>query len=117
PTRPPWSPSDRDSARLAIGATGRAAGPAAFNNWAAAVPLLDLVVYSDGSCQEGQAGAGFYITRGPTTGIERASIGLGCTATVFDAEVVAATAGLTAALGNPMARFATNVTVCLDNEE
>ncbi|KAI1002061.1 hypothetical protein K3495_g6142 [Podosphaera aphanis] len=32
-------------------------------------------------------------------------------------EILGATEGLTAALHNPMARFATNVTVCLDNQE
>ncbi len=116
---PPWGPLDRDKSRVEIAAIGRKAGPDAFSSWAAKRPTLDLTVYSDGSLRDGQAGAGFYITRGPTatTVIKEASIGLGNTATVYDAEIIAATSGLAAALENPMARFATNVTVCLDNEE
>ena len=75
------------------------------------------MVYSDGACRDGNAGAGFYVTRSPTTAVDRGSIGLGDTAGVYDAEVVAATAGLTTALNQPMAKYATSVTVCLDNEE
>jgi len=115
--RPPWDPLDHDIARQAIGAIGRATGPAPFLTWVASVPILDLVVYSDGSYRDGRAGAGYYITRGPSIGIGQGSIGLGDTALVYDAELVAATAGLAAALQSPMAKYATNVTVCLDNEE
>jgi ribonuclease HI len=115
--QPPWVSADREAARAAIKATGRTAGPANFLRWRATIPTLDLTVYSDGSLQNNQAGAGYYITRGPATGISQGSIGLGNTATVYDAEVTAATAGLKAALQSPMARFATNITVCLDNEE
>jgi ribonuclease HI len=81
------------------------------------VPILDLVVYSDSSYQDGRAGADHYITRGPQTGCRQASIGLGDAATSYNAEVIGATAGLAAALQNPLAQYATNVTVCLHNEE
>ena len=81
------------------------------------MPILNLVAYSDGSHRDGRAGAGYYITRGPSTEIGQGSIGLGDTAALYDAELVAATAGLAAALQSPMAKYATNVTVCLDNEE
>jgi ribonuclease HI len=42
---------------------------------------------------------------------------LGKTAEVYDAEVIGALAGLHAALRTCMARFATNVMICLDNQE
>jgi ribonuclease HI len=75
------------------------------------------VVYSDGSLQNEQAGAGYYITRGPKTELHRGSISLGNTATVYDAEIIGASLGLQAAMQNSMAKYATDVTICLDNEE
>jgi hypothetical protein len=75
------------------------------------------VVYSDGSLQNEQAGAGYYITRGPKTELHRGSIGLGNTATVYDAEIIGASLGLQAAMQNSMAKYATDITICLNNEE
>lgn len=74
-------------------------------------------MYSDGSVQDGAAGAGYCLIRGPETVVTTASLGLGQTATVYDAEITAATVGLRAALECPLSAFATEVTVCLDNEE
>lgn len=80
---------------------------------------MDLTVYSDGSRNTaGQAGAGFYVVRGPDGApIARGQIPLGDTAEVFDAEITGAVAGLRVALASPLAKFATDVTICLDNEE
>ncbi|KAI0994474.1 hypothetical protein K3495_g13707, partial [Podosphaera aphanis] len=69
-----------------------------------------------------RAGAGYSIYRGLTQKIGQGSLPLGSSAEVndaevYDAEVAGATAGLSAALTNPMAYYATNVTVCLDNHE
>lgn len=44
-------------------------------------------------------------------------LGLGRTATIYDAEITAATAGLRAALDCPLPTYATELTVSLDNEE
>jgi ribonuclease HI len=114
---PPWDPPHREQARRAVCAQGREAGPGPSLTWAKAVPVLDLVVYTDGALREGQAGAGYYITRGPDTEISRGAIGLGPLATVYDAEIVGAVSGLRAALRSPIASYATNATICLDNEE
>jgi hypothetical protein len=113
---PPWAPNERDAARAAIHATGRAAGPAAFQRWAANIHPLDFIVYTDGALQNGRAGVGYYITRGPTCEIDRGSIGLGDLATVYDAEIRGAVSGLREALQSYMAQFTTDVTICLDNE-
>lgn len=63
------------------------------------------------------AGAGYCIYRGPTTEIACGKIPLGRTVEVYDAEVIGATEGLKAAVTHTMAKYATNVAVCLDNEE
>lgn len=119
---PPWEPFDRARARQAIAAVGRRTAQAltgreATNKWLAERPLLDLTVYSDGALRDGRAGAGFCVLRGPTTQVASGAVGLGQLAVVYDAEVLAAVLGLTAALNNPCAQYATDVTVCLDNEE
>ncbi len=117
---PPWNPLDRDKARQEVAAVGRHAALAEredFTAWVEARPIMDLTVYSDGSLRGGLAGAGFGVFRGPTTEVASGSLGLGNLAVVYDAEVIAATAGLQAALSSPLAAFATDVTVCLDNEE
>ena len=62
------------------------------------------------------AGAGFCVYRGSQE-IVRGQVPLGQTAEVYDAEVEAALAGLKAASSHYMGRFATKVTVCLDNQE
>lgn len=114
---PPWEPFDRTAAKLAVGATGRPGPLSDIAAWVASRPLLDLVVYSDGSAQDGAAGAGYCLIRGSESEVTTVSLGLGQTATVYDAEITAATAGLRAALDCPLSAFATEVTVCLDNEE
>lgn len=66
---------------------------------------------------EGSAGAGYCIYRGAKHVIDQGSVPLGQSAEVYDAEVVGAMEGLAAAIRNPMAYYATNITVCLDNQE
>ncbi len=112
---PPWSPFDRAAARQAVAATGRHA-PADLT-WILGRSPLDLTVYSDGALREKRAGAGFCVFRGPTTEIAAGSLSLGQLATIYDAGVVAAVAGVQAALSRPMAAFATDLTACLDNEK
>ncbi|KAI1001687.1 hypothetical protein K3495_g6513 [Podosphaera aphanis] len=109
--------SSREENLSAIGVVGRAAGARAFKNWQATRPRLDLFVYSDGALIDNRAGAGYSIYRGLTQKVGQGSLPLGSSAEVYDAEVTGATAGLSAALTNPMAYYATNVTVCLDNQE
>ncbi|KAI1002951.1 hypothetical protein K3495_g5260 [Podosphaera aphanis] len=62
-------------------------------------------------------GAGYCIFRGPTTKIASGKVPLGRTVEVYDAETIGATEGPKAVTVNSMAKFATNVIVCLDNEE
>jgi ribonuclease HI len=115
--RPPWEDVDRDNALNQIAACGRAAGPQSFKQWLEKQSILDLIVYSDGSMNEdGNAGAAYCIYRGSQL-LEQGQVPLGKTAEVYDAEVIGALAGLHAALHTCMARFATNVTICLDNQE
>lgn len=49
--------------------------------------------------------------------VGQGSLPLGSSAEVYDAEVAGATEGLYTAHKNPMAHYALNVTVCLDNQE
>ena len=79
--------------------------------------MIDLFIFSDGASIEDRAGAGYSIRRGTYHEIGCGTIPLGISAEVYDAEIVGATEGLAAAIRNPMAFYATNVTVCLDNQE
>lgn len=108
---------DRTKARQAVNATDRAADLKGARKWADSRSVLDLTVYSDGSMYNCTAGAGFCVSQGPKTVIVRGQQGLGQLATVYGAEVTAAALGLQAALDSPMAAYATDVTVCLDDEE
>ncbi|POS86558.1 hypothetical protein EPUL_002249, partial [Erysiphe pulchra] len=77
--------------------------------------LLDLTVYSDGSVnKDGFAGAAYCLLRGPHSEIAHGLVPLGRTAEVYDAETYGALKGLRAAT---MVKYATDVTICLDNEE
>jgi hypothetical protein len=49
--------------------------------------------------------------------IEQGQVPLGKTAEVYDTEVIGALTGLQATLRSYIARFATNITICLDNQE
>ncbi|KAI1002015.1 hypothetical protein K3495_g6188 [Podosphaera aphanis] len=82
-------------------------------------PPLGLLVLSDGALTEDRAGAGYSTYRGLTQKVGQGSLPPGSSAEVADAEVhvAGATAGLTAALTNSLAYYATNVTVYLDNQE
>ena len=114
---PPWATDDRTAIKQRIGAIGREKGGPAFRQWVSEQSPLDLTVYSDGSLSEdGSAGAGFCVYRG-TQEIARGQVPLGHTTEVYDAEIEGALAGVRAALAHYMARFATKLTVCLDNEE
>ena len=96
---------------------GRAAGVNSFNKWFTRQSLFDLFVFSDGSLIEDQAGAGYSIWRGLIHEVACGTIPLGVSAEVYDAEIFGATEGLAAALQNPMAFYASNMTICLDNQE
>ena len=108
---------DRTAIKQKIGACGREKGPQEFRPWTTNQSPLDLTVYSGGSMGENDnTGAGFCVYRGLQE-IARGQVPLGQTAEVYDAEVEAALAGLKAASSHYMGRFATKVTVCLDNQE
>lgn len=113
---PPWE-AGRDECLEKIGAVGRTAGVYSFTQWYARQSMMDLFVFSDGALIENQAGAGYSIRRGMNHEIARGTIPLGASAEVYDAEISGATEGLEAALHNPMAFYATNLTICLDNQE
>ena len=114
---PPWERDNRIAIKQRIGACRRMKGAQAFTLWAAKQSPLDFTVYSNGSMGENEnPGAGFCVYRGAQE-IARGQVSLGQTAEVYDAEVVAALAGVKAASAHFMARFATTITVCLDNEE
>ncbi len=85
--------------------------------WAADRPILDLPVYSDGALQEGAAGAGYCVFRGPRTEVASGTLDLSRLATIYDAEVVAPVAGAQTALRHWMAAYATDLTIYLNNEE
>ncbi|KAI0995451.1 hypothetical protein K3495_g12728 [Podosphaera aphanis] len=100
-----------------IGTVGRTIGKQGFKSWQATCPPLELFAFSDGALIENRSGAGYVIYRGLTQQIHQGSLPLGTSTEVYDAEIRRATEGLAAALHSPIARFATNVTVCLDNRE
>ena len=80
--------------------------------------ILDLTVYSDGSLGEDEnAGTGYCIYCGPNTKIAHGRIPSGHTAEVYNAKVIGATEGLKAAIAHVLAKYASKVTVYLDNEE
>ena len=119
---PPWKiPSDEDRILGAkeIGAVGREKGPIFFTDWLNKnVSPLDLMVYSDGSKGPiGQVGGGYCLYRGHSSLPVYGKIPLGVTSEVYDAEVLAAVAGLRAAIQHPFANFARHIIVILDNEE
>ncbi|KAI1002253.1 hypothetical protein K3495_g5949 [Podosphaera aphanis] len=115
--RPLWSKINRNMGAQNIGASGRARGFEVFRRWSQLRSPLDLTSFSDGSLdKDGKAEADFCVYRGSQE-ILFGRIPLGHTAQVYDAEIAGAVAGLRAACSHFMARFATNVAVCLDNEE
>ncbi|KHJ34148.1 hypothetical protein EV44_g3821 [Erysiphe necator] len=116
-SEPPWSVMDQDKKLREIVTLGRKEGFKSVEKWMQSRTPLDLTVYSDGSSDKvGKAGAGYCIYRG-TQEIVHNWIPLGNTVEVYDAEIIGAVEGLRAACSHIMARFATNVAVCLDNEE
>ncbi|POS82574.1 hypothetical protein EPUL_004059, partial [Erysiphe pulchra] len=62
-------------------------------------------------------GGGVLHYRGPYTEIASGKISLWRTVQIYDAELIGATEGLKAATNHILLKFATNVAVCLDNEE
>lgn len=117
---PPWLNIDRSAIKIEIGATGRENAYDEYQRWALSRidKILDLTVFSDGAMnEEGNAGAAFCIFRGPQEEISNELIPLGHTVEVYDAEIHVALKGLRAALNHSMAKYATNLVVCLDNEE
>ena len=118
---PPWT---EDEPREAAGA--RVGAPHGFTKKQAAqdfqiflknIAIQDIIIYSDGSkLKDGQAGAGFVVYQ-RSLEITRRAIPLGPKAEVFDAETIAALAGVEADLALPTAAYATNLWICLDNLE
>ena len=113
---PPWNAS-RKTLLQNIGAIAGRNGLEEFNRWKASQAPLNLFVFSDGALIDGRAGSGYVIYRGLTHRVGQGTLPLGESAEVYDAEIAGATEGLDAALHNPMAQLATNITVCLDNQE
>lgn len=73
--------------------------------------------FSDRSLnKDGRAGAGYCVYRGAQE-ILHGKVPLGHTTQAYDAEIVGVLARLRAAYSHFMARFSTNVAVCLDNKE
>lgn len=116
----PWATTDRPAIRAQIGAVGRETGLRHFEAWLSReVSATDILVFSDGSRDDqGRAGASYcvYANRGEEM-LQHATIPLGDTAEVFDAEVIGATTGLEAAQSLQWADMARNIYVILDNEE
>ena len=78
---------------------------------------MDLFVFSDSAILESRAGYGNVIYRGLTQIVGQSTLPLGASGEVYDGGIAETTEGVGAALHNPMARFATNITVCFDNQE
>lgn len=117
---PPWEQTDTSIAKLGIGAVGRVNGTAEHKKWIKTREhkILDFSVYSDGSVdKDGSAGAAYCIFRGPSKEMAHGFVPLGQTVEIYDAEIHGALEGLRAALDHPMAKFATDLIVYLDNEE
>ena len=117
---PPWEMTDREKTSTRIdGPRGRSKEEAAeaFRSWVSSIPSLDVVLYSDGSkLESGATGAGYVAYQGAIE-VTRRAIPLGTGAEVFDAEAIAALAGVEAVTALPTATYATNLWVCLDNLE
>ena len=117
----PWYYHEtREDAQTRIGAPmGRTKEQAAadFLDFQHTIPGSDIIVFSDGSKHtNGHAGGG-YVGFQAHHQFLRSSLSLGPGKEVFDAEAEAALAGAQAALAFPTARFATNLWICLDNQE
>ncbi|POS84329.1 hypothetical protein EPUL_003777, partial [Erysiphe pulchra] len=98
---PSWCTVNREENLRQVGAVGRLWGLESFN----------------GSRDEaGNVGAGYCIYRGLQE-VASQKIPLGQKAEIFDAEVIGALEGLRVACSHLMSRYATNVAVCLDNQE
>lgn len=67
--------------------------------------------------EDGNVGAGYSIYRGHNTEIASGKIPLRRSVEIYDAEIIGATEGLKVAVSHTMAKYATNIAVCLDNEE
>ena len=114
----PISYRDRRQAQLQIGYTRRSKEQEArsFLEWQQSLTPRDIIVFSDGSKQQGLAGAGCLALQGKVR-IAQESTPLGPNKEVFDAEVYAALRGLQLASASPGAHLAENIYICLDNLE
>ncbi|POS82419.1 hypothetical protein EPUL_006106 [Erysiphe pulchra] len=114
---PTWNIKTRDAILQEIGAVGCQDGLEVFKQWAQCRNPLDLTVYLDGSMNGSQnKGAGFCIYRGSQKFLH-GCIPLGRTVELYDAEVIGALEGFRVVYSYMMGRFATNVAICLDNQE
>ncbi|POS85841.1 hypothetical protein EPUL_004788 [Erysiphe pulchra] len=106
------------NARFEIGTIGRDDRALDHSYWELALEhgLFDLTVYSDGSVNKdglgGLAGAAYCIFCRPHSEFAHGLVPLGCTA-----EIHRALEGLRAALKHVMVKLATELKICLDNEE
>jgi hypothetical protein len=66
--------------------------------------------------KDSNTGTIYYIYHGSQL-LKQGQVPLGKTTEVYDAEVIGALAGLHAALHTCMTRFATNIMICLNNQE
>jgi ribonuclease HI len=122
---PPWhTPESRIAAKLRIGACTREKplltrqeAAVLFQTFLDSIPHNDIIIYSDGSkLATGIAGGG-YIAFQHGNKITEASIAYGDRVEVFDAEARAAVAGIIDTMSCRAAYHATNIWICLDNQE
>ena len=114
---PPWMEYNRNAVAIQIGAVGCLKGLEFYHRWVQLCSPLDLTVFSDRELNKNRrGGAGYCVYRGSQE-ILSGQVPLGYTTQIYDAEIIGAVTGLRAACSHYMARYATNVTVCLDNEE
>ena len=118
--KPPWTPPDpRNNQDVSYNPKlTKEEAARLFEAWLATIPPIDIVVFTDGSkgaTTGAPAGAGWVVFQRNVPSI-RGRLRLE-KAEVFDAEAIAATEGLRAAIGSVGASYATNLYVCLDNLE
>jgi hypothetical protein len=81
------------------------------------IPPRDIVLFSDGSKLSDRSVGACFVAYQAGRQIHRQAIPLVTKAEVFDAEAIAALAGVEAAIVMASTRFATDLWVCLDNLE
>ncbi|KFZ19203.1 hypothetical protein V501_00772 [Pseudogymnoascus sp. VKM F-4519 (FW-2642)] len=122
---PPWyMPESRAAAKLRIGACTlekptltREDAAVLSRHHLDSIPFNEIIVYSDGSkLESGSAGGGYVAFQGGHK-IAEASIPFGDRVEVFDAEARAAVAGIRDAISRGDPNRASDIWICLDNQE